>query len=392
MKSKKARYAPLILHLAHKYKPSPGGTATRIASLCEGSNFKHLIVTPGLRNAPQRQTDVQVEQTLGWSEIISRYFQKNSWLIHLVRALEMLVKALRQRPDIVHAHNPISYAFIAYLVARLKGKPLVYEIHRLPDEYILRNKWSSRVWIKLQLERIVSNYAEKIIAQSRVTRTRICAITGVLEGKVEIVPMGVDQSLWRPIKQRSADVQSAKPELLYAGSLDTVSGADFLLAAYTAMPAKIRNLFQLSVFGWGPLADEFAALASCHLENVHYGIGVSYQEMPELVSRAHAILIPLPKLPCWEANTPTKLLEAAFMKKTIITSNVSVVNELSSDGFYLYEAQNINSFHDTIHKWLGDFTKGKAKAPMAVKVERWAHLRCQVDCIYEEIVGKKNGI
>jgi len=185
--------------------------------------------------------------------------------------------ALRERPDVLHAHAPACNAMAALRVGRALGIPVVYEIGTrlegsLPDSGTTSGAnaaasatagWHGR------LARALDNYVLRRVDAV----TTICddmrqylVTRGVPADKVTVIPNAVDAGQFnvrRPAGGTLAHDLGLTGHLVlgFIGDLHHHQGVHLLIAALPAMLASVPSL-QLLLVGGGPEAPRLHAQAA----------------------------------------------------------------------------------------------------------------------------------
>lgn len=149
--------------------------------------------------------DITLYEIKGW---------QNSW--HYARALrELPTVARRNRAQVVHAHYGLSGA----AVLRVQDVPTVVSF--CGDDLLGRTDEAGRITIKSRLlvglSHVAARRADGVIVKSDEMRRRLPEIE-----RVEVIPNGVDLSLFAPLSRETARRQLGWPAagsiLLFAGS------------------------------------------------------------------------------------------------------------------------------------------------------------------------------
>jgi glycosyltransferase involved in cell wall biosynthesis len=161
--------------------------------------------------------------------------------------------ARRRRLDLVHAHQARANAVLAYAARRLGGPPLVVKLAGLD---LPRGRDLSSA-----LRRGLLRRADAVVALTPAMRDALRTL-GVPASRLHLIPNGVDRARFAPADEAARHaaraalgLPAAPPLVVFVGRLETVKGADLLVAAWAqvAAPAAV-----LALVGAGPLAAELA--------------------------------------------------------------------------------------------------------------------------------------
>src|ERR671910_1398253 len=222
-----------ILHLARYYWPRSGGMERVVQTLAEGAaNLGHhvevvAVESIGSRPAPGRARSPVTRAfsfaALGSQEIAPGY-----------------IAAAWKRADIIHLHHPHPLADLACLL-RAGRTPVVVTQHA----DALRTAY--RPFTRLVLRR-----ARAIVVPSRAHLALSTELTGY-EGKVEVIPFGIDQTRWQNVPPPPPGGQA---RAIFIGRLVAYKGLDILLRAMEQVPD-----LRLDIVGSGPEGPRLKTLA-----------------------------------------------------------------------------------------------------------------------------------
>lgn len=171
------------------------------------------------------------------------------FLFFEILATFKLVKKIK--PDVIHAHWIIPQGIAAYINFLINKTPYIITSHG-GDIFGLQNKYL------VKIKKIVLQKAKSITVVSSAIKKEVLKIDSDLESKIEIIPMGVDSTLFNPnkydesIKNRYNITGSF---LLFVGRLAEKKGVRYLIEAMPAILKKYPKT-KLLIIGTGPLETE----------------------------------------------------------------------------------------------------------------------------------------
>lgn len=201
--------------------------------------------------------------------------------------------------DVVHVHWPVVTGVVGWIVARLKGRPLVVTVHggeidtdsiRSSDMGSTKHKLTKQIagWVMRRADGVIvvgSHLGE--VAQR----------VGVLSERISVINMGVDTSQFQPYSKEESrsrlGIATDHPVVAYVGMLTTVKGPTYLLRA---MPSIVENhpTLCLYVVGAGQLEADLknTAAALGVTRNVRFVGQKPHEEIPLWMSAADVVIMP----------------------------------------------------------------------------------------------------
>ncbi len=199
--------------------------------------------------------------------------------------------ARKEKPDIIHAHWILPQGFVAALIGRLLGIPVVVTAHA-GDVFPLKN------FLFGVLSRFSTNAAAAVTVNSSYTKAAVAKISKLQD--IKVIPMGVDLKLFSSATLSAAAAVRKKcgignngRMLLFVGRLAEKKGVSYLIAAMKDVIKAFPNC-KLVVVGEGP---EKAALVqqSQQLglsENVVFVGSIPNSGLPPFYRAADVFVLP----------------------------------------------------------------------------------------------------
>jgi len=174
--------------------------------------------------------------------------------------------------DVVHIHYWLS-ASIGIGLSESWAIPLVAQFHTLADAKIKSMAEAVEPPLRNLVEKSTMRHADKVLAASNDEMAAIELIDRDVHAKLQLVPYGVDISVFHPVNSsvaRSRLGLNGHPLIVYAGRIDPIKGIDLLLQSVACM--KIRENAELIVIGGGDLEfDEYLR----YLQDLSRELGIS---------------------------------------------------------------------------------------------------------------------
>ncbi|MFQ5643312.1 MAG: glycosyltransferase [Thiogranum sp.] len=140
--------------------------------------------------------------------------------------VSLIVQALRVRPDVIHAHWVIPAGFVAVLVGKLLGIPVITTVHG-GDAFVLRSPFFR--WLR----KFTLNNSSVWTSNTRSTaNAAMNGCSGI--NAPEVIPMGVDVQLFASgnrVAHRSG-MDEQEQVILYVGRLVKKKGCKVLVEAF----------------------------------------------------------------------------------------------------------------------------------------------------------------
>lgn len=261
--------------------------------------------------------------------------------------IEALTAAIMQladewRPDIIHAHSPALCGAAAERAARALGVPFVYEIRAFWEDAAVGNLSGTEGNLKYRLTRAL----ETRVAKAADSLFTICrglkddlAGRGIAEGRINVMPNGVDLSLFGDppprdeVLAQELGIAPGAPVIGYIGSFYAYEGVDDLIAAMP-MLRQSHPEARLLLVGAGPMDASWRATAAALPDPsaVIFAGRVPHTEVERYYSLLDVLAYPRKSQRLTDLVTPLKPLEAMAQRRLVAASGVGGHRELIEDG------------------------------------------------------------
>jgi len=255
----------------------------------------------------------------------------------IARALARLTLLdLRHRFDVVQPHNMPDAVVAAALLPRLRGAPIVLDVHdTFPELY--ETKFPGRLHRSVARlvgweERICAAASSHLIVVTEQARRRLNA-RGVGTGRTTIVMNSPDERVFGPPRPPVRWPIEGPLRVLYHGGLAPRFGVETLIRA-VGLLGEDAPAVHLRVCGWGEDRDRLAALAR-ELAPGRVDVArepVPFALIPGELERAHIGVVPPLHDPFTELLLPVKLLEYVHMGLPVVASRLPCMCDYFSDG------------------------------------------------------------
>ncbi|MDE0878575.1 MAG: glycosyltransferase, exosortase A system-associated [Sphingomonas bacterium] len=255
------------------------------------------------------------------------------------RRIEAAVDSFR--PDILHAHSPVIDAAAAWIVARRRKLPLVYEIRAFWEDAAVGNGTGVEGSVKYRairaLETHAARRADAVAVICEGLRGDLVA-RGIAYDKIAVSPNGVDLTLFGAPPERDVALAGSlglddADVVGFIGSFYDYEGLDDLIAAMPSLVAA-RPRARLLLVGGGPMEDRLRAQAAASPVGgaIHFVGRVPHTEVERYYGLVDILAYPRKQMRLTDLVTPLKPLEAMAQGKLVAASDVGGHRELIADG------------------------------------------------------------
>src|SRR5262245_2551863 len=292
------------------------------------------------------------------------------------RLSHQIEAALRNaRAEVVHVQDGLAPVLgpVAAGAAQRLGIPVVATFH----------SWFPRSLGYRLFRRPLQRRLDRLSATIAVSEPVIHALSRYFTARWEIIPNGVDVSLFHPNGRRPMDPARQDPRLLFLGRLDPRNGLDTVLAAMPIILARYPAT-RLVVAGDGPLRAWYERAARPLGAAVRF-VGRVNGERTECYGESDLYLCPTTK-----ASFGITLLEAMACGIPLVASDIIGFRELVGDGAtaILVSRDDPRAWAEATLHLLSDPERraamgraGRAKASLFA----WPSIADRIQSVYERV-------
>ncbi|HBY93041.1 MAG TPA: glycosyltransferase family 1 protein [Chloroflexi bacterium] len=306
--------------------------------------------------------------------------------------------------DVVHSHYWLSGLVAERLRAAWKA-PIIQMFHTLGE---MKNRVAQRseereLDVRIASERRIMGFADRIVAATPLDRQQMLDLYGADPERIEIIPCGVDLSLFRRIRKAEAranlTISPTSRLILFVGRVEPLKGIDTLLRAIALVVRRHPHWpghLALAVIG-GSAEDSNEVLtaemrrlralrAELGLEGLVTFLGAQSQEtLPDFYSAAEMVV-----MPSHYESFGMVALEAMASGTPVIASDVGGLTYTVQDGKtgFLVPPQRPDLLADKIEKLLEQPALRRAMgAAGVVWAQRfgWSAITDQVLTMYHQL-------
>jgi glycosyltransferase involved in cell wall biosynthesis len=252
--------------------------------------------------------------------------------------------------DLFHVHWPLPSGFGAWAASLLRNKPFVTTVYG-GEAYIASH--TGMTW----LLRALLQRSSATVAISRAT-ARALSESGAVSSPVEVIPLGVNTSVFHPPESRNGPGNDCPFHILAVGRLVERKGFEYLVKAMPAVLAKHPNT-SLRIVGSGPNESSLRALIEeNHLDRaVTLSGSVPYAEVPGLYRQADLFM--LPAIVDAQGDTEGQgvvVLEAMASRVPVVATRVGGITDMiqSGENGFLVEPKHSTELAQAIQRLIED--------------------------------------
>ena len=334
-----------VLYFNYEWDPrdSPGAL-THIRELSrELGALGHTVIVQHRHRSPEAKQDEGHSKPPGSVYRVSRLRKWLSPYLHESAALCRAISGIgseitliqKARPDVVLTRSSL-HQFSSLLAARRCGIPVVFEVNA-PAAYEYRRYRSQYFLVPgfaEWLETRILSRADGMFVVSDLLKKHFVE-EGIPEGKIRVVPNGVDISRFRP-DAGNAEIRNrlgAKSIIVgFVGSFSRFHGIDQLRSAIEYL-VPLRENTRFLMVGAGDLsADLQEYCRQLGLSGrVHFTGHVPAKDVPGLMAAADILLAPYQAQDFFYFS-PIKIFEYMATARAVVAARVGQIPEIIQDG------------------------------------------------------------
>ena len=296
--------------------------------------------------------------------------------------------------DVLHANYWVSGA-VGHRLKHELGLPLVTTFHSL-ERVKAEVGIDDEVELRPRVEAEVVRCADLVVASTNDEREQLVRLYGADPSRIEIVPQGVDTSIFTPGDRDSAKRAlgvADRPVLLFAGRIQQLKGADLAVRALARLADRRSVLLVVGgpsgpggvaeLAGLQRLVDDLGLVTRVHFvpPQPHERLAVYYQAADVCV------------VPSRSESFGLVALEAAACGTPVVAADVGGLRTLVDHGRtgYLIEGRDPDDYAAPVHRLLDD--AGLAAAMGASAATRagqytWSIAAARLRRLYSDLTAR----
>jgi len=293
--------------------------------------------------------------------------------------------------DIIHLPDIRSFqSIICHYYAKRYNIPYIVQTHGSPPRMVgeRRLKWILDIAFGYRILRDAS----KVIAVTRTEVEQLKSI-GVNEGKIEIVPNGIDLSEYDDLPKRGEfrrkySIRVDEKIILYLGRIHKIKGIDLLVEAFADLVKELDNV-RLVIVGSD---DGFLSTLKKQIENLKIGDMILFTgplyERDKLGAYVDADVYVLPSV---YETFPVTVLEACACGTPVIVTDRCGIADIVDGKMGCVVEYNKDQLRDAIIKVLSDEGLGRRFGEEGRKLMRekfgWSAIIKQIEKMYKVVTS-----
>jgi len=259
---------------------------------------------------------------------------------------------------------PIFQGITAWLLARLKRVPFLFEVRDLwPAFAIAVGVLTNPILIEVSrwLERFLYRRADTLMINSPGFREHVQARGA---RKIALLPNGADTSMFDPSNEglgfRSAHNLEGKYIALYAGAHGLSNDLDVLLSAADLL--RDRPEIEIVLLGDGKEKARLRSRATAmHLENITFAPPIPKTDIPDALAAADACIAILKPIAMYKTVYPNKVFDYMAAGRPVVLAIDGVIREVleSASGGIFVPPGDAESLADAIRSLARDPNNGR---------------------------------
>ncbi len=260
--------------------------------------------------------------------------------------------AFRRKYMLIQAHNMPDYLVFAGIIQKMKGIPLILDIHDLTVE-LFEEKWPSEKHKLLKGivkfgEKISCKAADKVITVSETCRQRLIS-RGVPEAKISLVLNSADEEVFK-YQNRDFRELTNGVKLIYHGTMAYRFGIHYAVEAMKEInekiPGSVLILYGRYEEGYKEYLEKI--ITDLNIKNaVELNGIIGREQIPEVINNADIGIIPYPTTDYMNLALPTKAFE-------YISSGLPVIISRLYDFSLLFPDDSVQYINNVTPKELAD--------------------------------------
>lgn len=271
--------------------------------------------------------------------------------------IELSVLHIKNHYQVIHVHNMPDFLIFSALLPKMMGAQLILDVHDpMPEVFISKyGEHSSKLMLSIVSfqEKISCLFANAVITVNIKCKSNLIK-RGVPAEKITLVHNYPDPAIFN--RNAYLNIRPHRKNnfiLIYPGTLAQRYGLDTAIRALPELQSRIPEIVLIIMGPNNEYGDELQRLADQLGVSpyVQFKPAVPHEQIPYHLVTADIGIYPALKDVHMNVATPTKVLEFAAMGIPIISSRLSMVEEMfGNSAVMFFEPGNVNQFAQCVIK------------------------------------------
>ena len=283
---------------------------------------------PGYGSFVKDQIDALIEQGIQCEVVTSSESRRGLRYTvpkYLNLVINSIIKVIRTKYDIIHAHYIYPTAVIAFIASYVRKSPYIVTVHGSVEPHY--HSFISKYLMGLTLKK-----ADHIIVVGSSVRDELVEKFSITPSRVSRISMGVDTRAFKPVPRFKARKYLKLPQesriIISIGAIIWRKGFHLLLHSIAEYPSAYENT-KLIIVGDGPLANELINLSENLgiTHKVQFAGAVDRSEIPLWLSASDCYVHP-----ALDEAFGMVIIEAMSCQKLVVATPVGGIIDYITDG------------------------------------------------------------
>lgn len=294
---------------------------------------KLLVLLPGYRPLDIRDYGLNIHYVLTLRKSIFSYL-----LYEFLNIFYLSFYILKFKPDVIYSRSGLFDAVPPILAFIFRISYVVEKNGIMEDEFRNRGKSEFVIMILKIAEKMNLRLSKAIVCVTEGIKRELHRRYKVPEGKMYVVPNGVNPDIFRPLdKQECRQRIELDEDAFYVGFVGSFApwqGIDTLLEAAKIVKKKGYDNIRYILVGDGEMLSELKRMVkeyNLHKEVIFYG-RVPYKKVPIYINSVVVVVVPKTQRNKIIGLSPLKLYEYLACAKPVIGSRINGLTEVIEEG------------------------------------------------------------
>ncbi len=244
------------------------------------------------------------------------------------------------RCDVIYVyHPPLTVGVAAWVIAKLRRVPFVYDVQDIwPESIVLSGMLRNRylIWALSQMERFIYKRADHIFVITEGGKRNLTT-KGVRADKISVMPHWIDEAKMVSVdtntrsEVRRREGWTEKCVVLFAGNIGVIQGLETVVEVAALLPRGGRYLICLLGNGSDKKHLQDLAKSLKAEDRIQFLASRPAEDMPPLMGASDALLVYLKKAPLADCVIPTKIFTYLSVGKPILIAMEGPAADLVRD-------------------------------------------------------------